>query len=82
MPKKRTRRGVGRPKPLAGTRHAAVTRKQFNDLVALLNQRGEIMDDLVRNQEIQFKRLAQLQAEMDLLRRALDKFRELRRGLQ
>jgi hypothetical protein len=40
-----------------------------------LNERSEIINDLRHNQEMQFQRLAQLQAEFDLLRRAFDKSR-------
>ena len=35
--------------------------------------RGEILNDLRHNQDVQFQRLAQLQAEMDLIARAWEK---------
>jgi hypothetical protein len=50
-----------------------VTRAEFNRVIAILNERGEIINDLRHNQEMQFQRLAQLQAEMDLIRRAWEK---------
>ena len=54
-----------------------VTRAEFNRVIDLLNERGEILNDLRHNQDVQFRRLAQLQADVDLLKRALEK---LRRG--
>jgi hypothetical protein len=52
-----------------------VTRAEFNRVIDLLNERGEILNDLRHNQDVQFRRLAQLQADVDLLKRALDKVR-------
>lgn len=52
-----------------------VTRAEFNDLVEMVNERGELLNDLRRNQDIQFKRIAQLQAELDVIARAWEKFR-------
>jgi hypothetical protein len=48
--------------------HAAVTRDELNRLIALLNERGELLQSVLHNQDIQFKRLAQLQAELDLIK--------------
>jgi hypothetical protein len=48
-------------------------------MIALLNERGEILDDLRRNQDIQVQRIAQLQAELDVIARAWKKFQ---RGAQ
>jgi hypothetical protein len=56
-----------------------VTRAEFNEVIAQLNERGEILNDLRRNQDIQFQRIAQLQAELDLVARAWKKYR---RGAQ
>ena len=52
-----------------------VTREEFNRVIEMLNERGAIMNDLAHNQEVQFKRLAQLQAELDLLKRACERLR-------
>lgn len=52
-----------------------VTRAEFNDLVEIVNERGELLNDLRHNQDIQFKRIAQLQAELDVIARAWEKFR-------
>jgi len=55
------------------TRHKSVSRADFNRVIHLLNQRGDILtrrsDDLAADLEIQFKRIAQLQAEIDRLSR-------------
>lgn len=55
-----------------------VKRKEFNDVIDRLNERAELLNSIVRNQEIQFQRIAQLQAEVDLLRRATLKKAERR----
>lgn len=52
-----------------------VTRAEFNRVIEMLNERGAIMNDLAHNQDVQFKRLAQLQAELDLIKRAWDRLR-------
>ncbi len=51
-------------------RRVDVTRAEFNQIIDLLNERGAIINGLVHNQEIQFTRIAQLQAEIDALRAA------------
>jgi predicted sulfurtransferase len=45
-----------------------IRREEFNGLIDLLNERSETLNALVRNQDIQFQRIAQLQAEVDLLK--------------
>lgn len=73
--KKQNRRRVGRAKRIPVSERIDVTRAEFNRAIAQLNERAEIMNDLRHNQEMEFQRLAQLQAEVDLLRRAFEKFR-------
>jgi hypothetical protein len=46
-----------------------IRREEFNQLIDLLNERTETLNALLRNQDIQFQRIAQLQAEVDLLKR-------------
>ena len=46
-----------------------VTRAEFDRVIDLLNKRGEIIDKMLRDLETQFTRIAQLQAEFDLLNR-------------
>jgi hypothetical protein len=75
MAAKSKRRRVGRVRPIAVGRRIDVTRAEFNRVIAILNERGQIINDLRHNQEMQFQRLAQLQAEMDLIRRAWEKTR-------
>ena len=79
MSKKPVRRRVREAKRMPLRQRMDVTRAEFNDLIALLNERGEILNDLRRNQNIQFERIAQLQAELDVMARAWEKFR---RGAQ
>jgi hypothetical protein len=48
----------------------AVSRAEYNALVDQLNERGRILDDVQRALQIQFQRIAQIQAELDELRAA------------
>jgi hypothetical protein len=73
MKKKSKPRRVGRAKQIPVGRRMDVTRAEFNRVIALLNERGDIINDLRHNQEMQFRRLAQLQAELDLIRRAWER---------
>lgn len=50
-----------------------VTRAEFNRVIDLLNERGEILNGLRHNQEIQLQRIAQLQAELDRIKRAWER---------
>jgi hypothetical protein len=50
-----------------------VRREELDGLVDLLNERGQVINQLVREQQIQFQRIAQIQAELDLLKQALAK---------
>lgn len=75
MPKTRSRRRIGGAKRIPLRKRIDVTRSEFNAVIALLNERGEILDDLRRTQDIQFQRIAQLQAELDVIARAWKKFR-------
>ena len=47
-----------------------VTRAEFNRVIEILNQRIELINTLRRDVDIQFKRTAQLQADIDDVRRA------------
>ena len=46
-----------------------VTRAEFDRVIDLLNKRGEVVDQICRDLETQFTRIAQLQAEVDLIKR-------------
>jgi len=57
-----------------------VTRGEYNRIIDLLNERTIVLNGfrdaitgLEHMSEIQFKRIAQLQAEVDTLRRTIDK---------
>ena len=45
-----------------------VSREEFNHVIDLLNKRGEVVDAMRRDLEIQFKRIAQLQQELDRMK--------------
>jgi hypothetical protein len=54
-----------------------VTRAEFDRVIDLLNQRGEIINEIrqqvernAHNIEVQFTRVAQIQAELDQIKRA------------
>jgi len=47
-----------------------VRRDEFNNVIDLINQRGEIVNAMLRNQEIQFQRIAQIQADLDRIKQA------------
>jgi uncharacterized small protein (DUF1192 family) len=49
-----------------------VTRAEFDRVIELLNERGQILNDLRHDLEIQFKRIAAMQTEIDRLKGTLD----------
>jgi hypothetical protein len=51
------------------SRRIAVTRSELDRVIDLLNERGEVVDQMRRELDVQFKRIAQLQEEMDRLKR-------------
>jgi hypothetical protein len=56
-------------------RRVDVRRDEFDKLVDILNYRGELLNALLREQRIQFERIAQLQAEMDRLKREVERLK-------
>jgi hypothetical protein len=48
-------------------RRMDVTRAEFDRVIELLNQRGEMLNDLRADQRVQLMRIAQIQAELDRL---------------
>jgi hypothetical protein len=56
-----------------------VTRGEFNALVDRLNERSQMIDDahtaILKNLEIQFQRIATIQAELDSIRNAWNRSR-------
>jgi hypothetical protein len=47
------------------------TREEFDRVIDLLNERGQMLNDLRHNLDVQFQRMAQIQAEVDDLKRLL-----------
>jgi hypothetical protein len=56
--------------------HRPVARREFDRLVAILNERTSTMNALGHDLEIQFKRMAQMQSELDELRRTIARIAE------
>jgi hypothetical protein len=50
-------------------RGGEISRAEFNALITQLNARGELLEKILHDLEIQFQRIAELQAEVDELRR-------------
>ena len=68
MPAK-TRRRRALPR-IPKSRRFDVTREEFNHVIDLLNKRGQVVDEMRRELDVQFKRIAQLQQEIDGIKRA------------
>jgi len=51
------------PKP----RRSSVSRAEFDHVIEILNERGRILDDIRHNLDLQFHRIAQMQAQLDHL---------------
>jgi hypothetical protein len=78
MARKAARIRKVRPVPKSG--RIDVTHAEFARVIDLLNERGAIINDIrehvernTRDLELQFTRLAQIQADLDLLKRMLAK---------
>jgi hypothetical protein len=54
-----------------------VTRAEYNRIIEILNERNDILNGLRHNSDIQFQRIAQLQADVDLIKRALERLKVL-----
>jgi hypothetical protein len=52
-------------------RRVDVRREEYNQLVDILNERGELLKRLLQDQQVQFQRTAQLQAELDRLKQTV-----------
>jgi hypothetical protein len=66
------KRRVRRAKRIPNGRRSPVTRAEFDRVIEILSEHSEILRDLHRNLDIQFKRIAQIQAELDSVRRVCD----------
>jgi ABC-type transporter Mla subunit MlaD len=56
-------------------RRADVVRIEFNQLIDQLNDRGELLNAVVHEQQIQLQRIAQLQAELDRVTQKLTRLK-------
>jgi hypothetical protein len=70
MTPKPTSRRAQKVRRIPKGRQLDVRRDEFNKVIDVLNERGEILKNILRTQEIQFQRIAQLQADLDIIRRA------------
>ena len=61
MARKRSNRLTRIPR----TKRHDVTRGEYNALVDLLNERGRIIEDIRHTLDLQFVRIAQMQAQLD-----------------
>ena len=52
-------------------RRMDVRREEFDRLIDLLNERTDLLNRLLQDQQIQFHRIAQIQAQFDLMQQAL-----------
>ncbi|HEY3137243.1 MAG TPA: hypothetical protein VGL29_14540 [Blastocatellia bacterium] len=88
MPGKRRSRSTRIPKArrlrTSALSRKDVTRAEYNDIINILNQRNDILNahrdaitELQHASEIQLKRIAQIQADLDDIKRAWTKVRML-----
>jgi hypothetical protein len=68
-PKSRRLPRVPQPRK-PGRRRDDVSRAEFNDVLVLLRERGEIITRLRHDLDIQFRRIADLQGELDRIKHA------------
>jgi hypothetical protein len=74
MPLKKGRRPRRKVRRIGkNRRQVSISRAEFNQLIDTLNGRGRLLNQLVQDQAIQFQRIAQIQAELDLIKTALRK---------
>jgi len=74
------KRGIKRIPRIAKTRRIDVTRAEFNRVIGKLNERGKILQEygealatIRHDLDLQFRRIAQMQAELDQVKRAWEK---------
>ncbi len=68
---KPARRVTTGPRPRQGnTPRVNVTRAEFNAVLRVLEERGDIIAQMRHDLDVQFRRIADLQAELDDVKRA------------
>ncbi len=70
MAKKRV---VHKLRRIPTTKRVDVRREEFERLVAIINQRGDVINEIRHDLDIQFKRMAQIQGEVDEIQRAIQR---------
>jgi hypothetical protein len=65
------KRPLRRAKHTPKGRRTDVSQAEFDKVLEILKERGPILIGLRKDLDIQFKRIAQMQAELDLLRQTL-----------
>jgi hypothetical protein len=70
MPAKK--RPLRRAKRIPKGKRLDVSRAEFDRVIDLLNERGDIINGLRKDLDIQFKRIAQIQAELDVVRQMFE----------
>lgn len=68
---KRRRVPVRKVPRIPKSRRVDVTREEFDRVIDLLNRRGAILNHLQTEQDIQLKRIAQIQIELDRVMRTI-----------
>ena len=69
MPTKK--RSLRRAKRTPKAKRMDVSRAEFDKVLDILRERGPILTGLRKDLDIQFKRIAQMQAELDVVRQML-----------
>jgi hypothetical protein len=68
--KSKPKRKTSTARRRSATERVDVTRQEYNEIVTILDRRGEVIEGLRRELETQFKRMAQIQSELDEVRQA------------
>jgi hypothetical protein len=68
-----TPRRIRKASRVPKSKRVDVTRDEFDRVLGLLNERGAILNDLRHNLDIQFKRIADLQIEIDRLKSVVER---------
>jgi len=74
---KTRKRGQTRPRGRLqkGPELYAVNKADFEEVLRTMHERGIILDEIRHALDLQFKRFADMQADLDALKRALDQLR-------
>jgi ribosome-binding protein aMBF1 (putative translation factor) len=73
MARKPRKRRAAKLKRTPARKRRDLRREEFDRLVEIVNQHGELINDARRDLDIQFKRTAQIQSELDETQRSLQR---------